>query len=481
MKRSALYISYYLLNLLGGVDGNAFICTLPLAILCFVQVGRIQSRYFELADMFWFIMYLFFVIGPLQGIHNGYLAHGGPVDGYPITKSDVAFASAIPLIFACFVAVSGILFPRHTRLPRPRTLSPTVMPLLVLAMICFFALYVGTSGFSNLFRARQDKLAVEGASVLSTVFYGALIVTASMSATIIPEARKLKFSSQAIYFLQLALVLSILAVTSNPINSARYFFIAAWMPMGFILLGGRIGMLKVYTALGFALIVLMPVMSISSRFGWAAVTNLDGFSLYLFSIPYIDVFDMLTYEINYIEQNGFFWGAKTLGALLFFVPREVWTGKATLIAQDMGDQLVSLKIAGTENLSMFFGGEFYADGGIVGVVLGSAILCAILFRFAFRRSFLLNGIELPALILMAALPILLRGPVGANLPLTVSEFIVLFVMKSVLSRPKTLGTVPKRRMRRTKRPRQPSDLTLSTIREVGTTDASASQPPPTRW
>jgi hypothetical protein len=445
MKRRILYISYYLLNILGGVDPVALVATLPLAALCFWQVGKIQSRHFQFADMFWFIMYLFFVIGPLQGIHEGYLAHGGPVDGYPITTRDVILASAIPLIFAMAIAASSVMFPPLTRRPRALTISPAAMPLLTVAMVSLFFMYVSTTGFANLFLPRQEKLAVVESSYISTFFYGAIIVTATLSASILPLTSRLPLGSKFAFFVQLAFVLTLLAVTSNPINSARYFFIAAWMPMGFILLGGRIGMMKIYTALGFSLIVLMPIMSLSSRLGWSAVTNLEDFSQYVFNVPYIDVFDLLVYEINYIDQNGIYWGSKSLGALLFFIPRSVWTGKATLIAQDMGDELLSMGIAGTANLSMFFGGEFFADGGLFGVVFGSAILCFLLFRFAFRRSFTINGLEVPSLVLMAALPILLRGPIGANLPLTVSELIVLFGMKWALARPKRSVVQPARR------------------------------------
>ena len=431
MLRLTLFVSYYLLNLSGGVDPVAVVATAPLALLCFIQIGRIKDSVFKFADMFWFIMYLYFVIGPIQGVRNGYLAHGGPVDGYPLTTTDIVTACMIPFIFGLVVAAFQWSAPKKAL--KERSIFPAVAPLMTAAMVIFFGGYVATSGFHNLFLSRADKL--DNGSFVSTIFYAALIVNAALFASIWP---KLQREGYFWYLLQACVVFGLLAVVSNPLNSARFFILAAWVPVGFIFLRGRVPAAIIYSVIGVGLTVIMPIMSVTSRFGLDGLTKLDNFSDNLFSIPFIDVFDMLAYEINYIHQNGMFWGGKTLGALLFFVPRALWTGKETLIALDMGEQLVSLRIAGTDNLSLFFGGEFYADAGLIGVLIGSGVLCTIVFRIFIRRIYTVNGIEVPAILIMATLPILMRGPIGAVLPLPFCEILILALMKPVLTSGQTV-------------------------------------------
>ena len=435
MIRLALYVSYYLLNLLTDVDAVAVIGTLPLALVCCWNVARIRSKYFTVSDMFWFLMYIFFAIGPLQALRNGYFDHGGPADGYPILNSEILTACAIPLIFSLFVTILGYLPRTHVSEERRFTVSVRYAPLLAAAMLVFFAAFIVTSGgFTNAFAPRYLK-AYEETSFLSVVCFGAQVVIAAIYTTIgfgKPLARR----HLVVYYPLLVLVLALLLLTANPINSARYFLVAAWMPIGFIVLKGRVGSIQVYSFLSFALLILMPLLSISTREGTFSLANIDFSHLddSMFRIPFLDVFDMMVYEVNYVSRSGFYWGGKTLGVLFFFVPRAIWAGKETLLAIDMGQELVGMRLAGTDNLSLFFGGEFYADGGLAGVALGSAAVILWLYRFAIPRAITINGINMSALVLMAALPILLRGPIGANLPLTVSEYVILALITTVLGR-----------------------------------------------
>lgn len=443
MRRLLIYFGYYLFNILYGVDVAVFYCTLPLALLCFLEVATIRERYFTLRDMFWFLTYLFFVIAPLQRIENGTLM-GGPVDGYVVTNPDLMVASAIPFIFAAVISVASRLLPPSQKPEIDYVVPGRRMPILTLTMVALFIIYVAMSGVGNLFLSRYEKGEAELAG--ASFFYAAQIVTAAISATIIRAMIVRNIRGKAPYLIQFAIILACLALTANPVNSARYFVLAAWLPLFLILFGGKVGATKIYAALGVALIFVMPIMSITTRFGLEGLADIEGFSQNAFRIPFLDVFDLLCYEINFIGQNGFYWGQKTLGILLFFVPRVFWEGKPSLLALDMGDLLVSLKMAGTDNLSMFVGGEFYADAGLFGVFFLTVALSGLLIGVASRRLFTVNGMALPVLVFMAALPILLRGPLAANLLLTVSQYVFMFAIVPLIARPSQ--TVTRARSRR---------------------------------
>ncbi|WP_271623817.1 hypothetical protein [Bradyrhizobium sp. CCBAU 11430] len=379
--------------------------------------------------MIWLITYLFFVIGPCQTIGDGYIGKtAGPVAG--ISFTDAELAQTALLIFLFFLTVTITKFFFKPKIPRTFNLVLSAAhtgPLIMLNILAFAAFVIFSGGISNVLASRADKLRDE-ISTIATAFLALQIVSAILTTTIYRTSPASRLAAPATL-----LVLTLLLVSQNPYNSARYYLLAAWLPIIFIWFGGRIRAVACYGGVFFAIVFLMPVLSLTSRFGRDLSRALENIDLKeaFFHLPYIDVFDMLAYEVKYLASADFLWGEKTLGLLLFFVPRSIWPGKATLLAVDMGTGLTDAKIAGTPNLSLFFAGEFYADFGLIGVVLGAFSVTFLLIRLGSMRRPLVNGLNLRALVFIAATPILMRGPFGANAPLSLMEFLCLAGLTSV--------------------------------------------------
>ncbi|MFH4484117.1 hypothetical protein WMQ53_23575 [Vibrio diabolicus] len=62
-------------------------------------------------------------------------------------------------------------------------------------------------------------------------------------------------------------------------------------------------------------------------------------------------------------------GLNTLGLLGFFIPRSIWQTKPEVFGNLIGKELYYGGYAGTDNLSMFFVGDLFADFWYFGVVL----------------------------------------------------------------------------------------------------------------
>jgi hypothetical protein len=209
----------------------------------------------------------------------------------------------------------------------------------------------------------------------------------------------------------------------------------AWLPIVLVLVSGRIGIKTFYLSVQIGLIVVMPMLNLTTRSGASLAEAAEAVDVSnVLTIPGLDLFDMLVYEVRYLELADFFWGTKTLGILLFFVPRGLWTGKETVLASDMGVVLADLGTAGTPNLSGFVAGDFYADLGTAGVAVGAVAISFLLTFFGSKRAVLVHGMDLRGFIFLASAPILVRGALGSVIALTFCELIFLAVLTRVLGR-----------------------------------------------
>ncbi len=81
---------------------------------------------------------------------------------------------------------------------------------------------------------------------------------------------------------------------------------------------------------------------------------------------------------------------------------------------------------------MFFAGEFYADLGFVGVAIGAFLVALLLSVFGSNRPVTINGLDIRSFISIAAVPIIIRGPIGAVLPLFFMDMVLLAILTPVL-------------------------------------------------
>jgi len=415
--------------------------TLPQFIVLLFGIYRISGKYFDVQDMYWISSFLFFVIAPLQslkglGASDIAFFEWGPTERYTFLASEVYTASLIVTTFF----LSTILLMRYFSwlnlsraldfVAESQELRGSSSKLTVFFSLFIFscvAYIIMSGGIGNVLASRYEKERediVKGAVVclafltVSAYFFISVYLRSSQSI-------KLKKSPLIV------VVLVLLAVFNNPFNTPRFFLIACWLPVFLMFINGRLSFKLAYLSVIFSVMFILPILSLTTRHGLDGLGDVQYSELVnnFFITPYADVFDTLVYLIRYTNIHGFNFGYNSLGIITFFIPRSVWPGKPEVVAtSQIGEDLVYFAGAGTSNLSMFFAGELYMDFNLIGVIVGGLFMAALI---VVMRKDHEDGRGLRSLlsyILIASLPILLRGPLMAVLALFVFQMFSFFVL-----------------------------------------------------
>jgi oligosaccharide repeat unit polymerase len=167
-------------------------------------------------------------------------------------------------------------------------------------------------------------------------------------------------------------------------------------------------------------------MSVTTRNGLGDVNFDDIFSVGIFKIKDVDIFETLTHTVSHVKEHGLYLGDNLLAIFLFFIPRSFWPDKPIVGGLVIGEDLYWGGVTGTPNLSYFIAGDVYMDFGMLGVLCFGCIL-GCFFSWLTRLNYSVSGHNLVQYFLISSLPILLRGPVGAVIgyPLCLIVFVIL--------------------------------------------------------
>lgn len=419
MFRFLLYLIYYIVNVLFVGDLEEFAITIPFVVLILCGVISIRSSKLTFSDMYWFVIYLFFVIGPIQAF-SGWCLESGPLTGYCFDFS-VAFEAA-SYVFLSILIFSSFFWKQLANHDFSNKTLGSVPPIyFILAFLASLLGYLVLSGGpSVLFMSRTERSGVAG-SDFGLLFYGVLCF--SLYLFIISKGKSARDR------VSIALLVAFLVIC-NPMNSPRFVFLASWFPIFMIIFRFSVDVKFFYVFVFFILVLVMPVFSLVSRFGFSEFTVADISFGSLFNIPYIDVFDLGLYVFDYVSLYGTGDGAVLL-LFTFFIPRSLWAGKPELYSLEIGDYLVYMKYAGTSNLSMNFFIDFYYDFGYV-LGLISMIVFALFMKYLVSAFSRLEYSPFLLVCLMGCLPIIFRGPFPAvaGLPFSMMIACVIFSLLS---------------------------------------------------
>lgn len=397
------------------------------------MMAMLKRKYLSDTDLICFCFYLFFVISPLQNFAHGYFDVGRPAQGMFFYNEELLFASLIPFSFLTTVA---LVF----RQKLPKIVAPSVgfakisrigaNFAFLITLSAFIMFLIVSGGLGNLLASRNEK-SQDVVIGLPTLMLAIQVVSTHFVVINWKQSRGLNVA-----LLQMLVCLALLGVSQNPFNTARFFLISSWTPIALIVLGGKVRTTSAYVFSFIFIVIGMPILSVTSRSSSGSLDDLSlsGLMAGVFKLPFLDVFDTLIPLVRIIDNNGYYYGMKAISTIFFFIPRSIWTGKATLTGLDVGEFLHWLGSAGTVNLSMFIGGDFYSDGGIVGVILGAALVAVGYSRAFLERIHYVNGLNLRSFMLISFMPILIRGPVGATIGLFFCEMVIYSLLYRILCR-----------------------------------------------
>lgn len=434
INRLSFYVIYYILNIYVHFNPWTILLTLPVFLLMIIGINRIKDKYFGLLDFFWLTSYLMFIIRPIQVLDNNKFSIG-PTKG--IYFGDQYFITSTLILFL-FFGTMIILLKKSTieynKFEKYVEISHSLKKFIILSIffILSFLIYVKLSGgLANVLAPRFEK-------DRDTIVQGGITIFAMVIVLFFFLLRLyLSFSrnNKIIMFPLLMIILLLILIVSNPFNSPRFFLMATWIPIFIILFNTRLSIFYSYLSVIIAIVFIFPILSISSRFGLkqASNINISDFSNIIWQLQYIDTYDMQIYLLSKIDEIGYRYGDSLLGILFFFIPRSIWTDKPNLIALELGDVLYRQGFAGTPNLSMFYGTELFLDFWYFGVII-AGIITAKFFNYLTSIKVEKEYDFLLILMILSSIPIVIRGPLPAVIPLIFFQVISFYLIKYVLKK-----------------------------------------------
>lgn len=431
-----------------------FILAVHAAVLLSLNGWAIAKRKLGLAIFlaFWFVYVL---VAPTVQISTQRAAWG---DHYLLLRTnDVVAATSLLTTFTAAVAVAYLTRrpTRHTgshdeggtleqvEQPHyPRALAIGGFVLLSLLIALSPLSFAAAGGFSGMFVTRSDRtaaLAEAGLAIAGSGASRALVTTlpaALAVASTIAFARAYSLASGSRLLLRGGLLLGLasVAIFANPLSNTRLLSFAALGGIFFSLFPPRSRHAMTFYALsafpGFAL--LYPLADYFRNGEFQAYGTGGPFTTEDF-----DGFQQVINGLSYASDHGHSYGLYTISAILFFVPRSVWPQKQTPASLDVASD----RGYAFTNLSLPLPVEAYIELGIAGV-FASAIIVAVILHTA-DRGFALQArggtkqvsfaILAGPYLLFAAIG-LLRGPLGANVPVYGTVLALLWILHYMSSR-----------------------------------------------
>ncbi len=339
-------------------------------------------RLFEV--VFWLFAYVFLGLAPLVQMRSGI---------YPGTTLDLDLSrngtAMVVIILGAAAFAVGSAAASSTPHDRPAGSAPKVRParvlILSLCSLVFAAFYVSRVGLGTVLSSRSARSVAEVAQwpnppVTAVVAALATFPLVAAFAALLVLRRQQR---QVRPLVLLPVVLGALIVLSNPVSSPRYVAgtaaLSSLVALGAVATVRRLRVFTVVLAVG--LVLVFPYADIARNVGQSGSDKTGGPAVVL-SSPDFDAFDQINNSLAYVDKTSPVPGRQLFGALLFFVPRNVWSGKP----QDTGIALADFRGYKVTNLSAPLWAEAYVNGGWVGLVGLMAVLGAAVRRWDDRAD-----------------------------------------------------------------------------------------------
>lgn len=364
---------------------SIFICLLNLIYLCL-------NNHIYAPSMFLYLYFsIFFLIPCLFQLSDDHFPWGkGSYDTQTLSKS-----ALIILIFITFVSIGRMINIQHksfkfkTRIINSEKLRRyyiNIFYLLLSSIIGLITIYV--FGIDNFIGSRGGVSAIISKDMNLTqsgllLSLPKMLSIVSLFISIYVIYRRVVFQKKALInitnFYILFVTVPIYLILNFPGAQSRMAFFGTLIVVLMICFSFRN-----YISKSIAIIVLcagvLTIFPISQSLNRGGEFNTDiefpNFISYMKNGDF-DGFQTTTNAIIYAERHGYKYGNQILSALLFFIPRSVWTGKSQHAGEVTG-QFLGYKYT---NISTPIVGEIYLDFGIIGVIFGGIII-GIIYKYA---------------------------------------------------------------------------------------------------
>jgi len=420
---------------------------LIITYVCFNSVRRARHPDANLIEVLYqgYMLYILLIPGFVQLSSNEfYWVHQGKYD-------DTSVLISLIIVFLFYIIIDIFNYQGICRYSsrasevyyRPYVISNKALAhsaFISIIITIFISVYLMSKvGIANLFGTRGGfeeavlaDMSIADSGIAITAPRLVSLMSIILTGVNLSSRSRHERSNFAYVLFMLALILNL--INNNPISLPRgqiiTIIVFVYSSLAFSI--SKIGRLFILLLFPIILYTLFPALSMFNRL---STTSFDfSFILPVEAMRHGD-FDSFQSILNvtlFVTERGYNYGLSILSSLLFFVPREIWSSKATptgpLAAEYMGYQFL--------NVSSPLPSEFYIDFGLIGVIV-FASLYGILMRktsylyTCFERQKNVNLLTLFSVIFMGCQVVILRGALMVALSV-VSVYLISIAMMVIL-------------------------------------------------
>jgi oligosaccharide repeat unit polymerase len=427
-----LFLLYIYLNTdYKNIDIMVIITFMINGILIFINLSISSKKGYSLNDMFWIFMFYFMFIAPfLQYVNDSF-----PLwDNYLLTDKLLFQTNMYIFVFIGIYMISYFLFRKKykeiikLKIRDIKNIEIILNIGLIISIIVSLYIIINV-GLLNLFSRGTSSLG--GLSRIQNLIIGKSLRGFPFITLIIHIYFKNKYG----YFynkLHFGIITFLFILTHFPTGLARFQVASVYIALilTYIKYFKNKYFFKIIIFSG--LMIVFPLLNIFRNISINIILDkgivipnlLEGFLTGNF-----DSYSMLARSLTYVDFNGITFGKQLMGAMLFFIPRSIWSnkpiGSGAMIADKFNWPFT--------NVSMPLIGEGYLNFGFFGIIIFSVILGYIINKLDF--SYLIetnysNDISILKIyypVLIGFLFYILRGDLLSSWGYTVSYFLpVLF-------------------------------------------------------
>ena len=340
------------------------VLTFIINILLFflLLIHAIRKNSYSLNMMFWLFSFFFFGLAPLLQYHSAIYNWNLSPQSSEIIKTNLYI-----LIFSvCYFL--GYVVGEKTRI-RTKTIEyktkKSRLDILLLISFLITVFVIWKVGFKNLLSSRTSSFGESGTSmdlIMNHVLRNIPLFTVVMHILYCREKKRINIKTIIAFILFL--------VSCFPTSLSRNMMASFYGGLFIILFEKYRKKRWITYAIIFGLVLVFPAINVFRTFFESSHSNiLDSMISSIkgaYTEAHYDAHQMFISIQQYVSKFGFSYGKQLLGVLLFFVPRNIWSGKPYGTGQTAFTALAQHEFT---NVSAPLVSEGYVNFGIIGIII----------------------------------------------------------------------------------------------------------------
>lgn len=355
---------------------NAVIGIVAFVMLLFEN----RKQLYSLHMMHWLFQYVFFFVAPLVQ----YLNNSFPMGMLDSDNVDVLHQTNLIILVwqISWIAGKALLTKKMQRniaepfqeraMPDVKNSRIVILLLLSFAVLVYMVTIYGFSGLFTRGAVAVDKIS----SSLSITLLFLTVGRAIPAVLLVYLASRKRDKGVGAHRLLMALTLGIVLLTNFPAATPRFWAASMYLGILISVVGIKYRNVFIYLLL-IGLNIVFPILGQTRNaetfqgFIQMLTSNNFMFTKNLLTWDY-DAYSMLSYTHIYISEIGTTNAKQLLTAILFFIPRSVWPGKAVGSGSTVADYLNF----GFNNISCPLPAEGLINFGMFGVIVFAVLFSA---------------------------------------------------------------------------------------------------------